>query len=99
MNPHEQMMEALGILQEECAETIVVVSKIRRFGLDTEYLRGEGTKRSALTKELGDLMAMIGILIKQDVIDEQELQIAVEEKIEKLKKFSTIQNLDKVIER
>ena len=29
--------ETLGILQEECAEVIVEVSKIRRFGLDTVH--------------------------------------------------------------
>ena len=97
MNPHDQMMEALGILQEECAETIVVVSKIRRFGLDTEYLRGEGTKRTALTKELGDLLAVIGILAKQGVLDQDELHQAAIEKIAKLKKYSTLQNLDNII--
>lgn len=97
MNPHDQMMEALGILQEECGETIVVISKIRRFGLDTEYLRGEGTKRTELTKEVGDILALIGILIKKGVIKEEELQEAVKAKIQKLKKYSTLQDLDKVI--
>lgn len=97
MNPHDQMMEALGILQEECAETVVVASKIRRFGLDTEYVRGAGTKRTALTQELGDILAMIGILVKQGVVDQEELEIATKLKIEKLKKYSTLQNLDSVI--
>lgn len=97
MNPHDQMMEALGILQEECAETVVVISKIRRFGLDTEYQRGEGTKRTALTKELGDILALLGVLIKQGIIKEDELHQAAKEKIEKLKKFSTLQDLDSII--
>ena len=97
MNPHDQMMEALGILQEECAETVVVVSKIRRFGLDTEYQRGEGTKRTALTKECGDILAMIGILVKQGVLEQDALHQAALEKIEKLKKYSTLQNLDDII--
>lgn len=97
MNPHDQMMEALGILQEECAETVVVASKIRRFGLDTEYVRGEGTKRSALTQELGDILAMIGILVKQGILDQEELEYAAKLKIEKLKKYSTLQNLDDII--
>lgn len=97
MNPHDQMMEALGILQEECAETIVVASKIRRFGLDTEYVRGHGTKRENLVQELGDILAMVGILVKQGVVDQEELKIAAKLKIEKLKKYSTLQNLDDVI--
>ena len=97
MNPHDQMMEALGILQEECAETVVVASKIRRFGIDTEYQRGEGTKRTALTQELGDILAMIGVLVKQGVVEQDALHAAATAKIEKLKKYSTLQNLDNVI--
>lgn len=98
MNPHDQMMEALGILQEECSETSVVVSKIRRFGIDTEYINGQGTKRAHLTQELGDILALIGVLVKQGVVDQEELHTAVESKIEKLKKYSTLQNLDKIID-
>lgn len=97
MNPHDQMMEALGILQEECAETVVVASKIRRFGLDTEYIRGEGTKRDALTQEIGDILAMIGILVDQGVLDQDALHIAAKAKIEKLKLYSTLQNLENII--
>jgi NTP pyrophosphatase (non-canonical NTP hydrolase) len=91
------MMEALSILQEECAETIVVISKIRRFGLDTEYLRGEGTKRDALVQELGDMLAMIGVLVKQGVIDPEAMETASQNKIEKLKEFSNLRNLDNVL--
>lgn len=94
MNPHDQMMEALGILQEECAEAIVVISKIRRFGLDTEYLRGQGTKRTELTKELGDIIILIGVLAQQGIIDQDQLYNAAKLKIEKLKKYSNLKNLD-----
>lgn len=93
MNPHDQMMEALGILQEECAETVVVISKIRRFGIDTEYTRGTGTKRENLTQELGDILAMVAILVKQGVVDQESLEQSAALKIEKLKQYSTLQNL------
>jgi hypothetical protein len=89
----EQLLECLGILQEECAEVIVVASKIRRFGLDTEYVRGEGTKRSALTQEIGDVLCLIGKLIENKIIDEDEVHAAYLKKKEKLKKFSNIGNL------
>lgn len=97
MNPYDQMMEALSILQEECAETSVVISKIRRFGLDTEYQRGEGTKRTALTQELGDILAVLGVLVKQGIVDQEELHLAAKRKIEKLKEFSNLKNLDEII--
>ena len=38
---NNQTQEALGILQEECAEVIVEVSKIRRFGLDSVHYKSE----------------------------------------------------------
>jgi NTP pyrophosphatase (non-canonical NTP hydrolase) len=97
MNPHDQMMEALGILQEECDETIVVSSKIRRFGIDTEYLSGQGTKRENLTQELGDILAMVAVLVKQGVLDQELLEAAARSKIEKLKKYSTLQNLNDIL--
>lgn len=97
MNPHDQMIEALSLLQEECAETIVVISKIRRFGIDTEYLRGQGTKREALTQELGDILALLGVLVKQQIVDQDSLHQAAKLKIEKLKEFSNLKNLDNTI--
>ena len=94
---NEQLMEALGILQEECAEVIVVISKIRRFGLDTEYIRGEGTKRSALIQELGDVQALVKILINQELFDSKDIELAAQSKIEKLKKYSNLENLDNLV--
>lgn len=87
-NP-DRFEEALGILQEECAEIIVEVSKIRRFGLDNSYNDGP-TQRDKLENELGDVLAMIDILIEQGIVNQFGLAIAITNKKEKLKQWSTI---------
>ena len=84
--------EALGILQEECAEVIVEVSKIRRFGLNTAHYKSDmkHTHRTMLEMEIGDVLALIDILLEQDVISSQNLEIAKERKKEKLKQWSNL---------
>ncbi len=90
-NPNK-FEEALGILQEECAEAIVEVSKIRRFGLDSIHYK-TGLKHSVMLEiELGDVVAMIDILIEQGIVDRTALELAAEEKKHKLEKWSTIYN-------
>lgn len=87
-----QIEEALVILQEECAEVIVEASKIRRFGMDNTNINDvDGlTNRDKLEKEIGDVMAMVDILLDQGVISKMGLAISIEEKKNKLKQWSTI---------
>jgi kynurenine formamidase len=82
--------EALGILQEECAEVIVEVSKIRRFGIDTLHYKEGIPHNKMLEREVGDVLAMIDILIEQNVLNILDLNKAKIEKKEKLKKWSNI---------
>jgi len=88
----EQIQEALDILQEECAEAIVEVSKIRRFGLDSaDYNSGmTQTHRVSFVKEVGDVLAMADILIEQGVLTQAELDVAKQNKKDKLRKWSKI---------
>lgn len=76
--------EIMTILQEECAEVIQAVSKVRRFGLSDNV--GE------LKKELCDLICMIELMKEFNVIPmsyEEQLE-NIFQKREKLKKFSRI---------
>jgi hypothetical protein len=91
---NNQIQQVMDILQEECAEVIQMVSKIRRFGLDEQHLKNGETNRYLLTEEIGDLMCCIDILVDNGVIDQTEIKIAKEKKIEKLKKWSTIYEKD-----
>jgi NTP pyrophosphatase (non-canonical NTP hydrolase) len=85
-----QTKEALDILQEECGEVIVAVSKISRFGLDNYKPGKSKTNREHLEEELGDLYAMIEILQEMDVVSWTNIERAAEAKKEKLKIWSTI---------
>ena len=88
MNAKEK--EVMDILQEECAEVIQAVSKINRFGADNIKPGKPKTNREHLEEELGDMLAMIDIMMELSVISLDNLEIAKKAKIEKLKKWSNI---------
>jgi NTP pyrophosphatase (non-canonical NTP hydrolase) len=93
---NEDNNEVMDIAQEECAEVIQAISKIRRFGMDNAKPGTEYTNREHLEEELGDLMAMIDILQSMDVVSYTNIELASKAKIEKLKKWSNIQNLENI---
>ena len=71
--------ELLGILQEECAEVVQIVSKIRRFGLNSvnPYKNDSKTNRELLADELGDVQLAVNklkgrMIILQAELDERE---------------------------
>jgi len=82
--------EVMDILQEECAEVIQAVSKIRRFGIDNAKPGKDKTNREHLEDEIGDLYAMIDILQELDIVSWSGIEKAAEAKREKLKIWSTI---------
>lgn len=81
MNRNEEIMT---ILSEECAEVIVEISKVKRFGMEGNIMK--------LKKELCDLQCMINLMEEFDVIAYQtgERFDMIQEKREKLGKFSRI---------
>jgi len=93
---NEDSNEVMDILQEEAAEVIQAVSKIRRFGIDNEKPGADQSNREHLEEELGDMLAMIDILMVNGLVDWANLHSAKRAKVEKLKKWSNIPNLDKI---
>jgi NTP pyrophosphatase (non-canonical NTP hydrolase) len=87
---NEKIQEAMDILQEECAEVIVEVSKIRRFGLNTQHYKTGQLHREMLEQEIGDVLAMVDILKDQCIISEQGLAVAIQAKKDKLRKWSKL---------
>jgi NTP pyrophosphatase (non-canonical NTP hydrolase) len=87
---NERIQEILDILQEECAEVIVEVSKCRRFGLNSVHYKTNIPHKEMLEQELGDVLAMIRLLIENGAVSIEALEAAGERKLEKLRKWSTI---------
>lgn len=85
-----QANEVMDILQEEAAEVIQGVSKIRRFGPNNHKSGESQTNLEHLEEELGDMLAMIDIMLEMDMVSMGNIEIAKQAKIEKLKKWSNI---------
>jgi hypothetical protein len=54
--------ELLVLLIEECGEVIQAATKCLRFGFNVDHGTGYGNNRTALSKECGDLLAVIETL-------------------------------------
>jgi NTP pyrophosphatase (non-canonical NTP hydrolase) len=92
---NEDTKEILTILQEECAEVIVEVSKCFRFGPDQMMEGKDVTNMQRLEKELGDLLAMVELLTDIQVgVTIEGLELARKSKFEKLKQWSNL-NINK----
>ena len=89
-NMNEREREVMNILSEECAEVIQAISKCHRFGLDNLKPGKPKTNCEHLEEELGDLLAMLDILLDMQVVSKTALESAKLAKIEKLKKWSNI---------
>jgi NTP pyrophosphatase (non-canonical NTP hydrolase) len=88
---NDDTKEILTILQEECAEVIVEVSKCFRFGPDQMMEGMNVTNMERLQKEIGDLQAMIELLVDNKVgITTQGLKEAKKAKFQKLKQWSNL---------
>lgn len=86
----KQTQEALNLLQEECAELIVEISKCRRFGIDSVHYKTGIKHADQLAQEVGDMLALIDILVDQGIFDIATLDQAKEAKITKLHIWSGI---------
>ena len=80
--------EILTILTEECAEVIQSVSKIQRFGWDSEWANESNQVR--LERELGDLLCMIDLLVATGAVERNQIENFQISKREKLKIWSSI---------
>lgn len=75
MNPREE--ELFGILQEEMAEVIQVVSKRKRFGTKARNVK-------ELHQELGDVVAVIKLLVEEGYVNLDDVETAIKPKLDKL---------------
>ena len=88
---NDELREVLTILQEECAEVIVDISKCMRFGPDQIMQGQELTNLQRLEKEIGDVEAMVELLQDLKVgVTKQGTSEAKKKKFEKLKQWSNL---------
>jgi NTP pyrophosphatase (non-canonical NTP hydrolase) len=90
---NNQVKEIFCITQEECAEVTQSISKIFRFGFDSVHPITNKTNQQSLEEEVGDLLAMIDIMVQKCIVSDEKINIARKAKREKLKVWSSIQGL------
>ena len=88
-----QPKEVFCIAQEECAEVTQAISKIFRFGFSSFHPVTMKTNQQSLEEEVGDLLAMIDIMVEKCIVSDTNVNAARKAKREKLKKWSTIEGL------
>lgn len=84
--------EIMLITQEECAEVTQAISKVFRFGFESEY--NGRTNKERLEEEIGDLMCMIQLMHERGLIDAGKTVDAAENKRTKLQTWSNINATD-----
>lgn len=91
--------ECLTVLQEECAEVVQIISKIRRFGPDSFNPNDENqtTNLALLSQEIGDVLTMIDYLVEEGLIYEHDLRNAKIKKRIKFAQYRTNQPKRKLI--
>lgn len=89
----EAQAERLDILQEECAEIIQAVSKIKRFGFESTHPRfPEGqTNRDHLEEEIGNLFVILGFLERGEDVDPKKVEAHAHLKSETIGKYLRFQ--------
>jgi NTP pyrophosphatase (non-canonical NTP hydrolase) len=89
---NDDLREVLIILQEECGEVVQEICKIMRFGPDQCKPNSDETNIQYLQKELGDLTAMIELLVDLNVgVTNEGMNEAKMKKFQKLKQWSDLQ--------
>ena len=83
--PYER--EILEIVQEECAEIIVVISKALRFGLQDGPPGNPESNWKAIGRELGDLDAILRLAQQNHLFSQISRSDAFDPKLERLAKY------------
>ena len=80
----EQIQRFLDKLQEESAEIVQAVSKIRRFGPDSTHPDRKTSNKAELIGELEDFLALVAVLEASGYFDLSECKNNIAEKAKEL---------------
>ena len=78
--------ERLAILAEECGEVIQMVGKILRHGLDNfnPFYERRVTNRELLSQEVGDVYAIVRVMMRTGDLDEVKVFHSDQSKIDRM---------------
>lgn len=82
-------LERLALVAEECAEVQQIIMKIIRHGYESYHPNDldKITNRILLTKELGDLVFCIGLMVAYEDVDHASVEEAIDEKSSRVWKY------------
>lgn len=88
----EKIDEALNLMQEECAEIIQIISKIRRFGFSSHHPDDSERRTNLLlfNDEVGDFELLKRYLRDMGVINSDHISQRVKYKTSKLEKYTNL---------
>jgi NTP pyrophosphatase (non-canonical NTP hydrolase) len=78
--------ERLTLITEECAEVIQAVSKIKRFGFNSNY-NGGITNLESLQHELGDLQLILKVMIERGDVNKEAIEQRTIDKRTKINQY------------
>lgn len=92
MTDQDKIREALDLMQEECAEIIQVISKIRRFGLASHspYDPDKRPNIHLLNDEIGDFELLKRYLRDYNIVSSEQINNRIIYKLPKLRKYTKL---------
>lgn len=80
--------ERLDMLQEECAEVIQIISKIKRHGYESHHPDTPGEdNREFLERELGDMLGVLDHMLDHNDVSYEEVKRAAHQKMKRARKY------------
>lgn len=92
LTPAQQ--ERLAILSEELGEVQQVVGKILRHGIESPNPTTKITNRQNLQTELGDIMAILEIMLAHGDVDKEKIDLAKQVKLNKIWRWMHHNDMD-----
>lgn len=78
--------EMFQIAEEECAELIKAISKIRRHGMYSTFIPGDShLNRKNLHEEAADVIACIGMLCHNHLLDASDVNVIARQKLDRIR--------------
>lgn len=79
--------ELIGILIEECMETCIRVSKVKRFGL-AEVQPGQPHDNSTrMAHEIGDIFYVVEVMLEYGLIEQADIENGIASKKRQLRRY------------